>query len=743
MKETLQMHPISTGPAAAGARRIPSLRRRGLRRAGATALAAVLGLALVTVPASPASAAVIPFVTITAAVSATEGSPLAFELRVAAGAGAVDLSYATSAGTATAGADYTTVGPTLVSFTDTAFDQVLPISVTSLGDSLDEASETFTLTVTDVNTPANSVAGVGTVTDDDSPPTYDLTYAAMPVVEGGSATVTATLTPASGQAVVIPVSSGGGTATAGTDYTAIPASTDITIAAGQTTGTVVVPTTADVLDEADETFVVTGGAPATVASADTVTVTIEDNDNPPTVSIAAPGAAVAEGTSLVFPVTLSATSGLAVTVDVDTVDGTATEGQDYTVQGTTLTFAAGASGAALTQNVTVATINDTIDESATETMSVTLTAPSNATLGNATSQGIINDDADTLPGFSVANVTVDEGDGTADVTVTLTQTAAADAAFTVAAADVTAVEASSSNGTDDYDDPAASVTVDAGDTTATVSVPINDDGVYEGAETLEITVTPPAGQFDGAADESTVTINDDDTYFVTVNGGSGSEGTPKQLTATMTGTAQSNVPVNLVIAGASSGGSDAAEVSDFTPVSSAFTWTVPSATLTGATLNVTVLSLDDDTVDEATETVVVSGTGAARVTVVRGVIRIVDTDAAATVRIGNKNVGEGVGTAYVGVRLTYSGGTTSTEHGVRVRYATASGTARGGSDYVARTGSLLFTGTQVSKTIGVRIINDRRDEARYERFAVNLGTITPSRVRKTDAHGVVRITDND
>jgi hypothetical protein len=334
----------------------------------------------------------------------------------------------------------------------------------------------------------------------------------------------------------------------------------------------------------------------------------------------------------------------------------------------------------------------------------------------------------------------------AHLTLTLTQTAAADAVFDVAAVDDTAVDAHSSNGTDDYDNPSDSVTVEAGDTTAMVSVPINDDGVYEGSETLDVTVTPPAsGQFhnNGVADEATVTIDDDDTYFVTVNSGSGSEGTPEQVTATVTGTTQSNVAVSLGIAGASSGGSDKAEASDFTPVSSAFTWTVPAATLTGATLNVTVLSLDNDTVDEATETVVVSGDGAARVTVGRGVIRIIDTDAAATVRISNKKVNERVGRARVGVWLTYRGGTTSTEHGVRVRYRTVEGTARARSDYVARSGSLLFTGTQVYKTVGVRIINDRLDEPRYERFAVHLRTITPSRVRKTDAHGVVRITDND
>ena len=62
---------------------------------------------------------------------------------------------------------------------------------------------------------------------------------------------------------------------------------------------------------------------------DTGEGTITDDDEPPGLAIDdAP--AVVEGGTAEFPVRLSAVSGVAVTVDFETVDGTAKAGSDYT-----------------------------------------------------------------------------------------------------------------------------------------------------------------------------------------------------------------------------------------------------------------------------------------------------------------------------------------------------------------------------------------------------------------------------
>ena len=77
---------------------------------------------------------------------------------------------------------------------------------------------------------------------------------------------------------------------------------------------------------------------------------------------------------------------------------------------------------------------------------------------------------------------------------------------------------------------------------------------------------------------------------------------------------------------------------------------------------------------------------------------------------------------------------------VTVHYATANGTARAGSDYVAKSGTLTIAANTRTGTIAVPIIGDTRDEP-VQRFFVNLST--PTNAALTDAQGVGTILDND
>lgn len=103
----------------------------------------------------------------------------------------------------------------------------------------------------------------------------------------------------------------------------------------------------------------------------------------------------AGNTPFTFTVTLSAASATPVTVSYATADGSATTaGSDYLPASGVLTFAP---GGPLSQTVTVNVVGDLAVE-ANETFTVTLSAPSGATLGTAQGTGtILNDDSGTPP----------------------------------------------------------------------------------------------------------------------------------------------------------------------------------------------------------------------------------------------------------------------------------------------------------------------------------------------------------
>ena len=110
----------------------------------------------------------------------------------------------------------------------------------------------------------------------------------------------------------------------------------------------------------------------------------EDPAEPRAVSVS--DASAAEGYSVVFTVSLSATSSQQVTVDYVTLDGTATAGEDYTATSGTLTFQAGET----TKTISVPITDDTEDDGG-ETFTLTLSNASGADLGDAEATGTIRD----------------------------------------------------------------------------------------------------------------------------------------------------------------------------------------------------------------------------------------------------------------------------------------------------------------------------------------------------------------
>ncbi len=247
-----------------------------------------------------------------------------------------------------------------------------------------------------------------TITDDDAPPM--LLIDSPSAVEGTALTFTVRLNAVSGKEVTVAYADAGtGTATSGTDYTALTAGT-LTFAAGttMTSQTFDVTVTGDSDDEPNETVIVTlsNAVNATFdggATSLTGTGTIIDDDGTPALSIGSPS--VIEGATsatLTFRVYLRPAHTAQVTVAyADAGTGTATSGTDYTaLTAGTLTFTVGDT----IQTIPVSVTDDSDDEP-NETVIVTLSSATNATISTAQGTGTIIDDE-----TSSANLDVD-GDG--------------------------------------------------------------------------------------------------------------------------------------------------------------------------------------------------------------------------------------------------------------------------------------------------------------------------------------------
>ena len=224
----------------------------------------------------------------------------------------------------------------------------------------------------------------------------------------GSTPFTYTLTrtgSTTNQATVAYAVTGGATNPAdATDFTGgtLPTGT-ATFAAGSATATITINVAGDTTVEPNESFTLTLSSPSSgyvvSSTANTASGTITNDDVAlPTLSIA--NASVVEGnsgtTALTFTVTSSAAAPAGgISFTAASADGTATVADpDYTAISSTFTIPAGATST----TVTILVNGDTKAES-NETLTVTLSAPSGATIaaGGGTAMGtIIDDDSTTI-----------------------------------------------------------------------------------------------------------------------------------------------------------------------------------------------------------------------------------------------------------------------------------------------------------------------------------------------------------
>ena len=284
-----------------------------------------------------------------------------------------------------------------------------------------------------------------------------------------------------------------------------------------------------------------------------------------------------DGTA-VLTVTLAPASSGTVTVDYATSDITADAGMDYTATSGTLTFMPGETS----KTITVTLLNDTVYEDI-ERFHVTLSNPTGAALSAASVANVNIANEDAKPTASMAAVTVLEDAGTMTLTLALSHESSLAVSYETTSSAVSGTATMPNDYLNFLQGALTTITVPAGDSSATFDITIFDDLVAESDETIiiqwtltpGIEATPTSFTFTGTItdnDEAGVSVSSTalavteqdttgDSYTVvldtqptanvtvTVDGHAGTDVTPSPATLTFTPTSWETAQPVTVTAG--------------------------------------------------------------------------------------------------------------------------------------------------------------------------------------------------
>ena len=655
-----------------------------------------------------------------------EGEDAVFSVKLSGRGIAVPATVAWSASTGTASEDDFALSSGTVTFPGgSPANAMRTIAIPVSDDLLPEVRETFFVTLGEITSKAASNLHLsdyqerGRAFIAQSDPVTVSVPGDERVMEGDSATYTISLDSAlSTEPIRVYYDTRDYTAVAGTDYTLTHGTASI--AAGQTSATVTVPTTENTVDDAivegGETIVVNGSGTVQLHGIDVDllirpdTIDLTDNDTA-TVGITGPSAEVAEGSNAEFTVTLSKAIAKETTVawsaPLSTDTATADDLDDTSG---TVTFAAG-SAAGATETISIGITDDTMVEAA-ETFTVTLGAVGGdlsdlVTVDSAASSATATISAASgLPSItlSVDPEYIQEGENAAEVVVTATRDGTVgDHTVTLSVGGGTAT-----NGTD-YTiwtfNPAMRIAPGDSSATKTLTFTVTADGVDEGNETVIL-----SGTASGATvSDAVVTIGNAESITLSVDPSSISEGasaTEVTVTATLSETRAADTSVSITLGGTT------ADPADYTATSLA-SITIPKGQ-TSANGTLTINPVDDTDV-EGNETITVSGQSGAR-TVSPADITITDNEGPViSFETAPESVTEGSDATYV-VKLE---GSRTTDVTVKFKTGAPGDLATAGADYTAVDSTITFTPTDNTKTVTVNTTADTKFEV-PEDFTVTL-----------------------
>jgi len=427
------------------------------------------------------------------------------------------VDYATGGGDAVAGQDYDSASGTLTWTAGDASGKTINITIHE--DTADELDETFNVTLSNPSSAFLGTPAVSTITilDDDAPAVCTIQFAQAASSAGenaGTTTIAATRTGGGcSTAGSADYAVTGGTATPGSDFTG--GSGTLNWTAGETgTKTFTLTIADDSVDELDETVIfdlsnITG---ATAGTPIQTTLTIGDNDTCQVAFSAAAYAVLEDDVSATVTVSLDQACAAPAQVDYATSNGSAQSGSDYTATAGTLSWAAGDPAP---QTFFVDILQDAETEG-NETVNLLLSNPSGANLGDPSSAvlTIIDDEnpSTCLVRFTASEYAVNETTSSATITVMVEPAAQCVGGLSVdyATSDGTATAGA------DYTTASGTLTWAAGNTNSqTFSIPLLDDSLVEGDETVILTLSNPVGAVLGAPADSVLIIRDNDVaHFI-------------------------------------------------------------------------------------------------------------------------------------------------------------------------------------------------------------------------------------
>ena len=394
------------------------------------------------------------------------------------------------------------------------FDIVIPagagsatgtFKLTPTADAIAETDETVTVSGS-ANNSATVTPATVTITDDEATPTVTLVLSPSSITESGSGNfsrVTATLSAASSAATRVTVSAVAVSPAVPGDFT-LSSNPVLTIAAGATTSTGRVTITAvdNDVDAPDKTVTVSGAASGGngVADPSALTLTINDDEAAPTVTLALDPSSITEsGRGNVAKVTarLSGASSAATRVTVSAATVSPALPGDFTLSSNkVLTIPAGTTES--TEVVTITAVDNDVDAP-----DKAVTVSGAASGGNGVASPVdatltVTDDEKAGVTVSPTAVTVEENGGTDSFTVVLTSKPTANVTIAVSSSDTGAATVSPMSLTftsSNWSSP-RTVTVTGvndplsnADHSATITHLVSSSGGYDGVTAADVAVT--------------------------------------------------------------------------------------------------------------------------------------------------------------------------------------------------------------------------------------------------------------
>ncbi|MGM9489868.1 beta strand repeat-containing protein [Ideonella sp. YS5] len=649
-------------------------------------------------------------------------------------AGNVKVDVATADGTAIAGADY--VAKSLQTLTFAPGQVTKTVTVNLIDDGSAEGAQYFDLLLSNPVgvTLRAEPHGRATIGANDAPAVAAPLITVSDAVVGesdGTLLFVVSLSAPSTQTVTVNYNNSNLTAANGSDYQAQTGT--LTFAPGQTTQTVLIPVLDNATLESTEflTLNLFGAVNGTVAR-EFGYGTIVDNDATSGTPVARVGDVVVDESAgtVTFNVTLDRPSAGTVKVDYASADGTAAAGADYVATGNhTLTFATGE----VSKTVTV----DLIDDASAEGRQYFDLLLSNAVgatlLPEAHGRASIgaNDGAPVAaPLITVSDASASETDGTLEFIVTLSAPSTQVVTVGYNNSNMTAANGS------DYLALTGTLTFAPGQTTQVVRIPVLDNVVDEANEYLTLNLF---GAVNGtvARQSGWGTIVDNDSTSGTPVlrvGDQVVDETAGTVTFTVTLDRPSTGTVNVDYATANG---TAKSGSDYVA-----TGTHTLSFLAGEVSKTVTVDLINDggaEVDQYFDLVLSNAVNGSLLPETHGRATIGANDAPAVaaplITVSDAVAGESDGT----ITFTVSLNAPSTQT-VSVNYNDSNLTAANGSDYLARTGTLVFAPGQTTQTVTISVLDNSTQEA-TEFMTLNLfGAVNGTVVRE---FGIGTLVDND